>query len=319
MKVPYLLILASLLVATEAGFGQFGGEAGGARGGASGGGGVYQSYRPNSPAQLEREKRSRITSAESKDDGTSTYIDASVLMNVKPDEYVAVFGIVEEASTVLEANAKMDATISHFKDSLKTLGVKDSDLDVDFVIQNRVYGYRLDGNVAKEELVGFEIKKNVAIRFKGKDLLDQLARAAAPHGIYDLVKVDCVVHDSAAIQAKLRAEAASVIKSKADRYRKELGVKLIGPVQVLADSPSIYYFTQQYDSYTAAETQQIDVYLSNYSRIGARRSRTFYFNPLTADGFDTVINPVIVEPVVQFTFYTRVRFEAPDSVKRLKK
>ena len=37
--------------------------------------------------------------------------------------------------------------------------------------------------------------------------------------------------------------------------------------------------------------------------------RTFYFNPLNADGFDRVIAPVVVEPAVQFTLYLRLKYE----------
>jgi len=40
-----------------------------------------------------------------------------------------------------------------------------------------------------------------------------------------------------------------------------------------------------------------------------RKSRTFYFNPLSADGFDRVIDPVVLEPVVQFTLYLKLRYE----------
>ena len=40
-----------------------------------------------------------------------------------------------------------------------------------------------------------------------------------------------------------------------------------------------------------------------------RKSRTFYYNPLAADGFDRVINPVVVEPVVQFTLYLKLKYE----------
>ena len=40
-----------------------------------------------------------------------------------------------------------------------------------------------------------------------------------------------------------------------------------------------------------------------------RKSRTFYYNPLTADGFDRVIEPVILEPVVQFTLYLKLKYE----------
>src|SRR6476619_7226339 len=42
---------------------------------------------------------------------TSTFVDASVLLNVKADEYVAVFSVAAEGDTPAECNTKMDATI----------------------------------------------------------------------------------------------------------------------------------------------------------------------------------------------------------------
>lgn len=44
-------------------------------------------------------------------------------------------------------------------------------------------------------------------------------------------------------------------------------------------------------------------------RTRVRLSATFYFDPLDGNGFDTVINPVILEPVVQFTLYLKVTYE----------
>jgi uncharacterized protein YggE len=311
-----IVVLGAALIAfADVCFCQVGGGAGGMMAGR--GASVYRTTDyggvPDS-RQRERSKR-QASSAEMKDDGTSVFIDAAVLMNVKPDEYVAVFGIVEEAKTIAEANTKMDATISHFKDAIKALGVKEADLLVDFVIQNRIYEYVDQESFTKEELVGYELKKNVSIHYLDKHLLDQLVRAAASNAIYDLIKVDCVVNDLASIQAQLREEAARIVKSKADRYKNLLGVKLSNPVQVLADNPSIYYPDEQYNAYTAAEAQRIE-YNGNRRVLNARKSRTFYFNPLTADGFDTVINPVIIEPVAQFTTFLKVKYETGRNVRR---
>lgn len=44
-------------------------------------------------------------------------------------------------------------------------------------------------------------------------------------------------------------------------------------------------------------------------RIRARKSRTSYFNPLTPNLFDAVINPVIIEPVVPFTSSIKAKYE----------
>ncbi len=42
--------------------------------------------------------------------------------------------------------------------------------------------------------------------------------------------------------------------------------------------------------------------------MGKRKTSTFYYSPLDPAGFDAVINPAGVEPVVQFTLYLKVKY-----------
>lgn len=260
----------------------------------------------------ERNKRS-VQKDDQPPTATSFFVDASVLMNVKADEFVAVFGLAQECASVAECNQKMDATVAGFKSGLKSLGVAEADTYVDFASQNKIYGYELTGNVAREKLVGFELKKNVAIHYRDRDLLDKLTVLASQSKIFDLIKVDYVVRDTSAVQARLMDEAAKVIEQKAARYQRLLGVRLRPPAQVYAERPSIYYPTEMYDSYAAYESEDIeqtsDELKQKYAVKNARKSRTFFFNPLDADGFDMVVNPVVIEPVVQFTLYLKVKYE----------
>jgi uncharacterized protein YggE len=293
-----IFLLAGLVLVSGTGHCQFGGNA------------TYSADREISPAQNERNKRNPIP-AELRADNPATFIEASVLMNVKADEYVAVFGVAMSGETVAAANAKMDESVSAFKSSLKALGIRDDDIFVDFVAQTKIYGYRLQGNVAREQLVGFEIKKNIAIHFTDKALVDKFTIAAADASIYDLVKVDYIVKEPAAIQEKLMAEAARIIKAKTERQQQLLGIKHAVVAQVVVDKPSIYYPSAMYDSYSAFESESIKTSYDN-NRVTvqeARKGRTFYFNPLDGKMFDTVINPVIIEPVVQFTAYLKVKYE----------
>ena len=70
--------------------------------------------------------------------GTSTFVEANVLMNVKADEYVAVLGIAHEGETLDECGKKMDATVKSLSDDLKLLGIGSDDLFIDYVAQNRI-------------------------------------------------------------------------------------------------------------------------------------------------------------------------------------
>lgn len=280
---------ASAQVSGNAGYGQTGGHA---------------------RAEAGEHSQHVLTKEDLPPDPTSMFVDADVLMNVKADEYVAVFGVSLEGSTVEEANAKVDAAMKQFTDLLKPLHVRDSDIFIDFISQPKVYGYELSENTARERLAGFEVKKNISIHYADRNLLDKLTLLASKAQIYDLIKVDYVVKDIGAVQAQLMNEASAVIQAKLARDGKLLGIKVQGSPAVYAERPAIYYPTEMYDSYTAAESENVrPINTSRYTIQQMRKTRTFYFNPLDGSGFDKVINPVVLEPVVQFTLYLKVKYE----------
>lgn len=241
--------------------------------------------------------------------GEGRFIDASVLMNVKPDEYVAVFGISQEGETLDQAQAAMEETLGDFMVSLKDLKVATADTFVDFVAQNRIYGYDVSTeNLAKEVVVGFEVKKNVSIRYKDHALLDKLTAAASKAGIFDLVKVDYVVKDIAAARKRIMQEAAKVIKAKMEEQEQLLGVKVGQPYLVIPSQLSVYYPVEMYESYVAQESEEVYGYRQGMTIQRARKPRTFYYNPLAAKDFDVAINPSLIEPAVQFAIYVRVKY-----------
>ena len=260
--------------------------------------------------QIERGER-----VVAKDDlpptNTSMFVDADVLMNVKADEFVAVFGIAQEGASVEEADDKMAAVIKQFTESLRALHIRDADIYVDFITQPKIYGYEIADTTAREKLTGFEVKKNVSIHYSDRDLLDKLVAAAARAQIFDLIKVDYIVKDINAVQDKLMSEASGVVKQKVARYEKQFGIKVEPPAEVYAERNAIHYPTEMYDSYTAAESESLSrpPNLAKYTVVQARKGRTFFFNALDGNGFDKVINPIVVEPVVQFTLYLKLKYE----------
>jgi uncharacterized protein YggE len=260
--------------------------------------------------QNERAKR-QLTRDEMPPTDTTMFVDASVLMNVRADEFVATFSVAEEAEDVESCQAKMDATIAALTEAFKPLGVGPGDLFVDFAAQTKVYEYKVEGNLAREHLAGFELKKTVAVRYRDKALIDRLVVAASRAKVYDLIKVDYVVTDLAPIQERLAEAAAAVVKAKAARHERLLGIKLRAVPQVYAERSSTYFPTGMYDSYTAGESEAVSggPDRSRTTVQSLRKSRTFYFNPLNADGFDRVIDPVVLEPVVQFTLFLKLKYE----------
>ena len=221
----------------------------------------------------------------------------------------AVFGISEEGKTLALAQTAMESAIREFTASLRQLKVAPADTFVDFVAQNRIYGYDTSKeNLAKEIVVGFEVKKNVSVRYKEHALLDKLTAAASKAGIFDLVKVDYVVKDLPAVRRRVMEEAAKVVKSKVDEQEALLGIKVGQPTQVMPSQLSVYYPVEMYDSYVAQESEETYGYRQGMTVVRARKPRTFYYNPLAAKDFDVAINPSIIEPAVQFAIYVRVKY-----------
>jgi uncharacterized protein YggE len=266
--------------------------------------------------QAERARRS-LTREELPPTEQSLFVEASVLMNVKPDTYVATFGVTGEGETVEAAQAKLDATIGPFVADLTALGLAPEDVTTDFTAQTKLYRFEVAENRAREKLAGFEIKKTVSATFHEKEMLDRLLAAGAKRGIHDLIRVDSLVADPESVQEEVADAAADVLQAKVERYRKRLGIPFVGVPQIYAERPAIHFPADLYDSYESGEGDAIEPPPARDDVPGfvverVRRGRTFYYNPLTADGYDRVINPVVSEPVVQFTLYlkAKLRYDA---------
>lgn len=236
-------------------------------------------------------------------------IEASVLMNAKPDAFVAVFGINEEAKEAIESNDKVNVKADELIKALSSLGITKTDVFVDFITQNRVYDYTVQGSQAREVFSGFETKKTIAVRYKSRDLFEKIVAAAAKLQIFDLIKVDYVVSDFEAARARLFDEAVKKIKAKREKYMSSLDVANLVPVGLTVEKYDAFYPSESYQRYQAYETGDAYSYNNNSSsKITQRKSFTFFYEPLAATKFDTMINPIGIEPIVQFTVYLRMNY-----------
>lgn len=243
----------------------------------------------------------------------NTYaVDAKVLINITPDEYVVTFALVQEGPTPEACTQTIDDRINQFKAELQRLGVSPGDVFVDFVTQTPVYDYKLKRDSAKaatatEYEAGFELKKNLMIRYTQRDLLDAMTQAAAKFQIYDLVKVDFIVRNPAALREKLRTEAMNVVKRKLAESEKTLGIKC-RPVAIEFERYSNEEPGDLYRSYTAYESSDVSSTGRGSLRVVKQRKPvTYYFEGVDTGEFDVIVNPVITSPVAQYGVYLRVR------------
>jgi uncharacterized protein YggE len=231
-------------------------------------------------------------------------IEATVLMNLKPDSFVAVFGVAQEAKDADESNNKLNARIEDFLRSLNGLGIAKTDTYIDFITQNKVYDFEIKGDVAEQVLAGFETKKTVAVKYKSRDLFEKILSAATKAQIYDLIKVDYIVSDFDTVRTKLFDEAVKIIKQKEARYKNSFEM-LLKPVALAVEKYDAFYPAEKYEGYQGFESgaARTTDYRNVRTTITLRKSSTFFYEPVDGTKFDKVLNPIGIEPTVQFTVY----------------
>ena len=270
----------------------------------SGNRGVY-----GRPTERGRPSNGVIYGTENKDLFPVQFIEAYVLLNAAPDEFVALFGTAQEAPTAVESNQKVNSQIEQFLSAAEKLGITRSNTFVDFISQNRVYNFTsaTDGTI-REKLTGFETKKTIALRYKDRPMLEKLLAAAAQASIFDLIKVDYVISDVTKIRARLFEEASRVIKQKEESYVRSLGLKIRRDA-VFQETYNTYYPAELYQTYTAFESGAVETNYESRTRvIRERKSSTSFLEPLDRSDFDSIINSIGIEPMVQCTLYMKVRY-----------
>jgi len=204
--------------------------------------------------------------------------------------------------------AKTDAAISGFTKDLDGIGIKRSDIFIDFITQNKVYDYTANGNTVTEKFSGFETKKNVAVRYRDRELLDKVLSAAARSSIFDLIEVNYTVNDINSVHGRLYDEAVKVIRQKETSYANSFGTKL-SPTNLANEKYDAFYPGELYSNYQAFEAG--NTYGDYNNRVvQARKTRTFFYEPLNSSDFDSVINQMGIEPMVQFTLYLRMQYDS---------
>jgi uncharacterized protein YggE len=236
-------------------------------------------------------------------------IEASVLLNLKPDSFVAVFGVAQEAKTADDSNNKVNRQVDDFLKNLSSLIITKNDVYVDFITQNKIYDFEIKGDVAEQYLSGFETKKTVAVKYKTRDSFEKILEAATKAQIFDLIKVDYIVSDFDAVKEKLFDEATKVVKQKEARYKNafDMTMKSVG---LAIEKYDAFYPAERYQGYQAFESGAAKTtdYRNIRTTVTLRKSSTFFYEPLNGNKFDKVINPTGIEPTVQFTVYLQVQY-----------
>jgi uncharacterized protein YggE len=256
-------------------------------------------------------------------DGNVLEISINSLFNQQAEAYTAIFTVAQTGKTAEETNDLLNTRLNGLVESLKNLGIQPSDLYIDMVnflpkyeydVSKKIFSKRTYTEIPK----GFELQKNIHIRYTNPALLEQIVTAAAKQEIYDIVKVDYFIKDQQSVYTQLRKLTFDYLKTIETQYRT-IGMQIDSAYLITAENAWVAYPINRYETYKAYTSQGLDPYEKNNSVIqSADKPILRFYNAVPANDYDIVVNPEILEPAIQFSYNLVARFTLPERLPAVK-
>jgi uncharacterized protein YggE len=231
-------------------------------------------------------------------------ISVKGMANVKADAYVAIFSVTQQAETAEEVNRLMDERINQ---ALALIQLKPNvETYIDMISFVPVFEYEItkkkfSRKTYNEIPIGFELKKNVHIKFTNPNQLNEFIQILSTVEIYDLVRVDYFAAQMDSIKRELSEKAQLILKEKLKDKETLLQMKFDTLSKRVLDGYRVLYPVEMYKSYQAYNSSSLN--LNNRANVTqTTKSTTNYYQPILNKEFDFILNPVILEPVIQVLY-----------------
>lgn len=237
------------------------------------------------------------------------YISVKGMANVKADTYVAIFNLTQVGKTTEEVNSLIDGRIDQALNGIRSKNGVETYVDmISFV---PIYEYEVEKKIFSKKTynevpAGFELKKNIHIKYTDPNLLNEIIALLASAEIYDLVRVDYFSDEIETVKKDLMTKAKTILEGKIANYETLLSTKLDTIEKHLTDAYKVVLPVEMYQSYQAYSSSSLN--LKKRANVQqAAKSTTLYYQPIMDKEFDFVVNPTIIEPVIQVLYEVKVK------------
>ncbi len=239
------------------------------------------------------------------------------LANLTADNYVAIFSVSQVGKTTEEVNNLLDGRINQALSNLKAMQGVETFVDMisfvpvyEYEVEKKTFSKKTFNEVPK----GFELKKNIHIKYKDPNLLNDIIAALSNSEIYDLVRVDYFSDKIESTKIELMNKSKLVLQEKIKNYKQILGSKIDSTEKKLVDGFRIVYPVEMYKSYQAYANTELHIKkTANINQV--EKSTTLYYQPIINKEFDFVINPTILEPAIQVLYEIKVEINRDKEIK----
>ena len=245
------------------------------------------------------------------------------LSNVLAESYTAVFNVIQIGKTTVETNNLMKERIVKVKNQLLAKGVLEKDFVIDVIsfvpVYETIIEKKLFSKKYNEVPKGFELQQNIHIKFTKVNQFEDILSICAENEIYNLAKFDYFIEDIKAVYKNLRVEILKILKEKQQFY-KDLGFDLKIYTPTIADTKYCYFPKEFYESYQAFHSISIEALKKKQGLSAVKKQTSYYYDPISFKDYDVVINPSIVESVIQIGMEIKVQYtKKPEKIEPIEK
>ncbi|HOZ31204.1 MAG TPA: hypothetical protein PLL66_09825 [Bacteroidales bacterium] len=241
---------------------------------------------------------------------TVIYIDVKALMNVKADSYIMILGLSQISDNLETCFDLIDQRIASF---MTDAGLSGDDVYIDFISQTPIFTREKEKKIFSKKYVevpkGYEIKKNIHIRYTNRSDADKFLKTAAKNEIYDIIRVDYIVKDHKAIYNTLRTECINLLNQYITDFTK-LGYTFEADYKSLEETNSCTYPISCYASFSSYMPTNYEPLIgtaTDVTLVNPNEKINIFYNKLPYNNYDIILNPDMVEPAVQFSQYIKLK------------
>jgi hypothetical protein len=119
--------------------------------------------------------------------------------------------------------------------------------------------------------------------------------------------VDYFIENIQTVYKNLQEQLLTLIADK-KAYYEVLGFDLSQYDIAIADDKYCYFPKDFYQSYQAYNSVSFEALKTNKGVTSVKKQTSYYYQPLTYESYDVVVNPSILEPVVQIGMHLKLVF-----------
>ncbi|HEX8562085.1 MAG TPA: SIMPL domain-containing protein [Flavobacterium sp.] len=246
---------------------------------------------------------------------TSTTNDEMVITirgiyNERATAKVAVFNLLQLGKTAEEATMVVDERINKVTAEIQMLN-KDIEVVTDMISFVPMYEYVVEKKIFNpktynERPSGFELKKNIIIRYNNPSDFDKIVTACSRQEIYDLAKVDYITTNFDLIHDQLQTRAFEEFKQTLSNYSLIMNTDLTKKEKFIQEGYNVNYPMESYKRYEAYSSANANFGEKEVVN-NIRKNATQYYNGVPVKAHTFVVNADITEPTIQVFYDMTVR------------